>query len=79
MRTQTTITNLSAFLAAALLATACSEPTGTAPRSSTDAAPRAPAFATTPATSTGIAIDQFIGTLNEGGGPLLIKIGRAHV
>ena len=71
MRTQTTITKLSAFLAAALLATACSESIGPA-----DSAHKpfqwTPAFATVANGSSGIALDQQNGTLGESG-TLIIK------
>ena len=69
----TKINGVMGLFAAALLAAGCSEATGPKHRSSADASPGTPAFATTAAPSTGIAIDQFIGTFNEGGGPLLIK------
>ena len=71
MRTRTTITNLSAFLAAALLATACSEsvgPAGSAPKSFQ----WTPSFATVANGSSGIALDQQNGTLGASG-RLLIK------
>src|SRR5437867_10397700 len=71
MRTHTTITKLSAFLAAALLATACSEAVGPA-----DSAHKpfqwTPAFATVANGSSGIALDQQNGTLGETG-TLIIK------
>jgi hypothetical protein len=71
MRTQTTITNVSAFLAAALLATACSEAvapanTGNKPFQWT------PAFATAANGSSGITLDQQNGTLGASG-RLIIK------
>jgi len=80
MRTRTTITNLSAFLAAALLATACSESVGPAASKAVGAADSAPkSFQWTPAFATvangpsgGIALDQQNGTLG-GSGRLLIK------
>ncbi len=71
MRTQTTIKNLSAFLAAALLATACSEAVGPA-----GSAPKpfqwTPAFATVANGASGIVLDQQNGTLG-GSGTLIVK------
>src|SRR5438105_2794297 len=69
----TTIDGVMGLCAAALLAAGCTEATGPRPRNSANASPWTPAFATTAPASAGIAIDQFIGTFNEGGGPLLIK------
>jgi len=68
MRIRTTITNLSAFAAAALLATACSE-APTAPKAD---AVGTPLFATNAPISSGIALDQFNGTLASSG-RLLVK------
>ena len=79
MRTQTTITNLSAFLAAALLATACSEsagPAGSEAVGPLDSAHKpfqwTPAFSTVANGSSGIALDQQNGTLGASG-RLIIK------
>src|SRR5881392_4036203 len=67
MRTQTTITNLSVFLATALLATACSEsagPAGSEPVGSPNKPFQwTPSFATVANGSSGIALDQQNGTL----------------
>ncbi len=71
MRTQTTITNLSVFLAVALLATACSEAVGPA-ASAHKPFQWTPAFATVANGSSGIALDQQNGTLGETG-TLIIK------
>ena len=76
MRTQTTITNLSVFLATALLATACSEsagPAGSEPVGSPNKPFQwTPSFATVANGSSGIALDQQNGTLGEIG-TLIIK------
>jgi hypothetical protein len=71
MRTQTTIRNFSVVLAAAVLATACSEAAGPA-----DSAPKVfpwtPMFASVASGSSGIALDQQNGTLGASG-RLIIK------
>jgi len=78
MRTHTTITKLSAFLAAALLATACTESAGPAgseavgPPSAQKPFQWTPSFATVANGSSGIALDQQNGTLG-GSGTLIIK------
>src|SRR5258705_10237233 len=71
MRTQTTIKNLSAFLAAALLATACSEAVGPA-GSAHKPFQWTPAFATVANGASGIVLDQQNGTLG-GSGTLIVK------
>jgi hypothetical protein len=72
MRSRTTFATLPTFLAAALLATACSESVGPGNRSSTPGRGLAtPSFATA-ATFSGIALDQLNSTLGPAG-QLLIK------
>lgn len=72
MRIRTTITKLPTFVAAALLATACSESVGPGNRGpSTNPGLATPSFATA-ATFAGIALDQLNSTLGPAG-QLLIK------
>jgi len=72
MRFRTTLTRFPTFLAAALLATACSESVGPGNRaSSTGPGLATPSFSTA-ATFSGIALDRFNGTLNATG-TLIIK------